>query len=157
MWQFVAGYSVVCQILVLTLWGIGCSGASDSEFAVEREPELRVPNEIDLGSGDIGDELASYCIMENNGHEPVTFSFHGPSCKCTKVDPSTGEIAPGSDALILITRRLPSRREPLPPIRLTVVSDDPSNPRYEIRVVARWTDGLVSEASIRQEQGSGDY
>ncbi len=116
----------------------GCSrgkgGDKATADAAANAPKIEVLTKLhDFGTATEGDKLQHLFDVKNTGTGPLIIDRVTTSCGCTTAVVKTKEIAPGATGQIEVTfdtsaRRGANRKS------ITIVSNDPANPRSQLEV-----------------------
>ncbi len=137
--KILASFVIVGSLLLLGGSLTGCSksksGKNASADASANAPKIAVVTKVhDFGKATDGDKLKHVFEVENKGSAPLAIDRVTTSCGCVTAVVKDKQIAPGAKGSIEVTfdttgRRGSNRKT------VTVLSNDPSNPRAQLEVV----------------------
>ena len=132
----------------------GASEASEASGAAENaenaakvaagaaavEPALLIaPEEIALGSLDVGQTATRVLTITNRGRSAVSILGVRTTCGCTAADPAADRLAPGDSTTLEVRFEAKNAGRQTQFVRL--VTDDPAGPIMSVRLMATVTGG----------------
>lgn len=119
----------------------GASGAAeDVAGAAAVEPALLIaPEEISLGSLDVGQTATRVLTITNRGRSTVSILGVRTTCGCTAADPAADRLAPGESTTLEVRFEAKNAGRQTQFVRL--VTDDPAGPIMSVRLMATVTVG----------------
>lgn len=128
---------VAALVVVVAAGGTLACGSLDAALASLRGQSLVVSPVVDFGSGKPGDVLSSQVTVRNYSGKTVRLVGGTSSCSCTATDEMPISIDPGDEVVVNVRLRIPSGQPGLMNQQIVLFSDDPRQPRIDLRVVCR--------------------
>ncbi len=120
--------------------GQASGAAEDVAGAAAVEPALLIaPEEISLGSLDVGQTATRVLTITNRGRSTVSILGVRTTCGCTAADPAADRLAPGESTTLEVRFEAKNAGRQTQFVRL--VTDDPAGPIMSVRLMATVTGG----------------
>ncbi len=120
--------------------GQASGAAEDVAGAAAVEPALLIaPEEISLGSLDVGQTATRVLTITNRGRSTVSILGVRTTCGCTAADPAADRLAPGESTTLEVRFEAKNAGRQTQFVRL--VTDDPAGPIMSVRLMATVTVG----------------
>lgn len=120
--------------------GQASGAAEDVAGAAAVEPALLIaPEEISLGSLDVGQTATRVLTITNRGRSAVSILGVRTTCGCTAADPAADRLAPGESTTLEVRFEAKNAGRQTQFVRL--VTDDPAGPIMSVRLMATVTGG----------------